>query len=153
MERERGRKSYFVHNMRQDVAILCSKYNKIATKPEKDNHKRIRGHTATRVHVRVHVKLPEQKRAIGHSFGNLKSGLWVRTGSLVIPFNSAHEKSHVFNTLTVHYFSTPVCFVGSLPQIIVKRVNDKVLKNYLSSHIRPPPYPSEEFASIIFAVS
>ena len=33
MERERGRKSYFVHNMRQDVAILCSKYNTIATKP------------------------------------------------------------------------------------------------------------------------
>ena len=23
MERERGRKSYFVHNMRHDVAILC----------------------------------------------------------------------------------------------------------------------------------
>ncbi len=31
MERERGRKSYFVHNMRQDVAILCSKSNTIAT--------------------------------------------------------------------------------------------------------------------------
>ena len=27
MGRERGRKSYFVHNMRQDVAILCSKSN------------------------------------------------------------------------------------------------------------------------------
>ena len=33
MERERGRKSYFVHTMRQDVAILCYKYNTIATKP------------------------------------------------------------------------------------------------------------------------
>ena len=27
MERERGRKSYFVHSMRPDVAILCSKSN------------------------------------------------------------------------------------------------------------------------------
>ncbi len=27
MDPVRGRKSYFVHNMRQDVAILCSKYN------------------------------------------------------------------------------------------------------------------------------
>ncbi len=41
----RGRKSYFVHNMRQDVAILCSKSNTIATSlfrahswREKDNH-------------------------------------------------------------------------------------------------------------------
>ena len=33
MERERGRKSYFVHNMRQDYAILCYKSNTIATKP------------------------------------------------------------------------------------------------------------------------
>ena len=33
MERERGRKSYLVHNMRQDLAILCSKSNTIATKP------------------------------------------------------------------------------------------------------------------------
>jgi hypothetical protein len=33
MERERGRKSYFLHNMRQDVAILCLKTNTIATKP------------------------------------------------------------------------------------------------------------------------
>ena len=33
MERERGRKGYFVHTMRQDVAILCYKYNTIATKP------------------------------------------------------------------------------------------------------------------------
>ncbi len=33
MERERGRKSYLVHNMRQDVAILCYKHNTIATKP------------------------------------------------------------------------------------------------------------------------
>ena len=27
MERERGRKSYFVRDRRQDVAILCLKYN------------------------------------------------------------------------------------------------------------------------------
>ena len=33
MERERGRKSYLVHNMRQDLAILCSNSNTIATKP------------------------------------------------------------------------------------------------------------------------
>jgi hypothetical protein len=34
------------------------------------------------------MKLPEQKPDIGHFFGNLKFGLWVRTGSLVIPLNS-----------------------------------------------------------------
>ena len=33
MERERGRKSYLVHNMVQDVAILFYKFNTIATKP------------------------------------------------------------------------------------------------------------------------
>ena len=50
MERERGRKSYFVHTMRQDVAILCSKYKTIATKPvsgplwrQKDNHNKDTG--------------------------------------------------------------------------------------------------------------
>ena len=45
MERERGRKSYFVHNMGQYVAILCLKYNTNSDKAcfgpapeEKDNH-------------------------------------------------------------------------------------------------------------------
>ena len=33
MERERGRKSYFVHNMGHDVATHCSERNTIATKP------------------------------------------------------------------------------------------------------------------------
>ena len=41
------------------------------------------------MYVCMYVKLPEQKPVIGHFFGNLKSGLWVRTGSLVIPSNSA----------------------------------------------------------------
>ena len=50
------------------------------------------------VHV-YYVKLPEQKRAIGHSFGNLKSGLWVRTGSLVIPLNSAPRKIPCFQDI------------------------------------------------------
>jgi hypothetical protein len=40
--RGRGRKSYFVQNMRQDVAMLCLRSNTIATKrvsgAEKDNH-------------------------------------------------------------------------------------------------------------------
>ena len=47
MERERGRKSYFVHDIRQDVAILCLKYNTNSDKAcfgpapgEKDNHKK-----------------------------------------------------------------------------------------------------------------
>ncbi len=33
MERERGRKSYFVHNMRQYVAMIFVKNNTIAIKP------------------------------------------------------------------------------------------------------------------------
>ena len=45
-------------------------------------------HTMVHTHT-TYMKLPEQKPDIGHFFGNLKSGLWVRTGSLVIPLNSA----------------------------------------------------------------
>ena len=46
-----------------------------------------------------HMKLPEQKPGFGHSFGNLKSGLWVRTGSLVIPLNSAPREIRCFQDI------------------------------------------------------
>jgi hypothetical protein len=60
-----GRKSYFVHHIRQDVAILCLKYNTNSDKAcfgpapgEKDNHKRTRSHRGMPLMISTREYIP-----------------------------------------------------------------------------------------------
>ena len=63
VEREWGRKNYFVHNMRQDVAIILYKNKTMATKPV-GRHRRTRDRCAR---VRVPADVARQHAGVRHA--------------------------------------------------------------------------------------
>ena len=90
MERERGRKSYFVHNMRQDVAILCSKSNTNSDKacfgPAPGGRKisiRRTGAMPLMISTRENI-YSEFNIAIALPRGDIKNNVFYTTGTKVV---------------------------------------------------------------------